>query len=237
MSLLCTIRKSLDDVEVLAAQHFGATRADFRGSVQAQAAVAGAAIDALLCHGALGSSLRDMRRTWSIADFRDAMRRGAWESLTDRKGWTDGPGERSSNDESMFDCLGYSPLDVLLFDCYRDRENPSSIVIAAVALHYSASPDLMIDGPSALLHECALDGAVEFARLLLDFGAEVNKVFIPEERTPLMQAALRGHAALVDLLLSRGAAPNYSDFDGLSAISLAATNGHLEVAEQIRHRI
>ena len=237
MSLLSTIRSSLDEAEALAAQHFGVDRTEFRRSVQAQAAAAGAAINALFCHGAFGKSLREMRLSWSIEDFRDGMRRGAWECQSDRKGWTDAPGERLSDDSIMFDCLGYSPLDVLLFDCYRERENPSSIVIAGVALHYGATPDLMVQGPSALLHECALDGALEFARLLLDFGAEVNNVFIPEERTPLMQAALSGHADVVELLLSRGADPNYSAFDGVSAISLAVQYGHLEIAEKIRNRL
>lgn len=49
-----------------------------------------------------------------------------------------------------------------------------------------------------------------------------------------MQAAVRGHADIIDLLLLRGADPNYSDFDGVSAISLAGQYGHPEVAALIR---
>lgn len=156
MSLLSTIHGALDEAESLAAKRFAVDRAEFHPSVHAQAA-AGAAIDALICQGAFGTSLRDMRLNWSIADFRDGLSRGAWESLPDRKGWIDAPGERSVDDQILFDSFGYSPLDVLLFDCYRDREHPRSIVIAHVALHYGAQPDLMVEGPSTLLHECALD--------------------------------------------------------------------------------
>ena len=237
MSLLATIRRSLCEAEALAVQRYGVERIEFGRNIPAQLAAAAAAIDGLLCHGAFGKTLREMRLTWPIEHFRDALRRGAWESLPDRKAWSDAQDIQPYSDESTFDRLGRSPFDFLLFECYRERRVPSSIFIASAALHYGADPDLMVDGPSTLLHDSALDGDCEFAKLLLDFGADVNLVFIPEERTPLMQAAVRGQADAVELLLARGADPTYCDFDGVSAISLAEQRGYLQIAEKIRRRM
>jgi ankyrin repeat protein len=67
------------------------------------------------------------------------------------------------------------------------------------------------------------------SRLLIDHGADIN-ARSQRGRTPLMLAASReGNAALVRLLLARGADVRGMDADGNSALLLAAGNGDREI--------
>jgi ankyrin repeat protein len=52
-------------------------------------------------------------------------------------------------------------------------------------------------------------------------------------RTALMLAAAEGHADVVDLLVEAGADPNLLDQEGSSALSLARSYGHLDVAAKL----
>jgi ankyrin repeat protein len=58
------------------------------------------------------------------------------------------------------------------------------------------------------------------AALLLDHGARVDGAG-PDGKTPLMFAAMFDQVAVVDLLLTRGAAPDRQDVSGNTAASLA----------------
>jgi len=60
---------------------------------------------------------------------------------------------------------------------------------------------------STPLHLAVSEENPELARLLLDLGASVDAAPPPSEETPLVRAALAGNAALIDLLLERGASP------------------------------
>ena len=78
-----------------------------------------------------------------------------------------------------------------------------------------------------LLHEACSGGHLELARGLLDLGAVVdarNNV----RWDALMCASNNGHAAVVTLLLDRGAHPS-SRNDDYTALYLAAENDHLQV--------
>ena len=68
------------------------------------------------------------------------------------------------------------------------------------------SPNERDDG-TPLLSSAAASGSVEAVRLLLDRGAAINTAD-NHGRTALHDAALLGHAAVVGLLLARGAHPN-----------------------------
>jgi ankyrin repeat protein len=81
------------------------------------------------------------------------------------------------------------------------------------------------------LSYAAASGDLVRARLLLKERAEV------EGRggvlTPLASAALRGHAHMVTLLLSRGASPDAEGLSGVSPLVLAVRLNHLAVAEAL----
>ena len=82
---------------------------------------------------------------------------------------------------------------------------------------------------SALSHEHT-DTALDLLHLLISAGADVNAV---QERdiTPLHQAADRGDASLVRLLLAAGAKVGARASNGRTAAELAMMKGHEEVLE------
>ncbi|HET8760468.1 MAG TPA: ankyrin repeat domain-containing protein, partial [Nitrospiria bacterium] len=115
------------------------------------------------------------------------------------------------------------------------------------------------DGQTAL-YLAAEQGRVEIAKLLLDHGADVNRVSptsiespylqipvpgsglpasLPTDRksirqmasdTPLVIAAWRGHADVVGLLIAHGAKTGFRSAFGWSPLLAAAKNGHRDVA-------
>ncbi|EGZ22618.1 hypothetical protein PHYSODRAFT_489287 [Phytophthora sojae] len=72
----------------------------------------------------------------------------------------------------------------------------------------------------------------EMGRMLLDHGADIEAVD-GEDWTPLMCAAWRGHKAMVEMLLERGAYVDRRLPDGATALYLASEYGQLEVARAL----
>lgn len=72
---------------------------------------------------------------------------------------------------------------------------------------------------------------VDMARALIDHGAAVDTPMGRQRITPLMIAAIRGHVDLVRLLLAHGADPRSQDGKGRTALTLATTKGHADVAQ------
>lgn len=81
------------------------------------------------------------------------------------------------------------------------------------------------EGSSALIEACSSKYYdVKFAKLLLEYGANVNDVQVDidnegKTRTPLMLASKTGKADLVELLIEKGADLNYQNKSKQSALS------------------
>lgn len=99
----------------------------------------------------------------------------------------------------------------------------------------TSNPFLHPPGKETSLHLAALTGQVEIARLLLDFGADVNAN--DSGYDPLKYAAEGGFPEMLTLLLDRKADPDTAaKLDGNTALHLASTRGHVKAVEiLLRH--
>ena len=71
-------------------------------------------------------------------------------------------------------------------------------------------------------------GDIDAVRVLLDIGADVNRV--DENGVSALQAAsANGHREIVRLLLDAGADINHVNRDGISALQIASVYGHREI--------
>ena len=75
---------------------------------------------------------------------------------------------------------------------------------------------------------------VEFARLLLNHGADINAIENKLKSTPIGWAARFGCHRLVEFLLDRGADPNLADAPWATPMAWAKKKGHTEIAEILR---
>jgi ankyrin repeat protein len=85
------------------------------------------------------------------------------------------------------------------------------------------------------LHWAALNGDLEFARLLLEHGADVEAQARGEGMTPLHAAAAGGDVDLVELLLERGADAGARDRAGRRPLDVARISNSAEAADVLRH--
>jgi hypothetical protein len=88
---------------------------------------------------------------------------------------------------------------------------------------------------STPLHDAAVDGHVEIARLLLQNGAEVN-ARSKYGFTPLHWAAIFGHVDILHLLVENDADLEAQDNDGERALHCAAYNGCLPFIQELISR-
>jgi len=84
-----------------------------------------------------------------------------------------------------------------------------------------------------LLHDIGFTGDVEKAKLLLDFGAEIDAIDEEYYSTPLGYAAHFGHLELVKLLLERGADPNMAGKFWATPLAWAKKKGHQEIEKRL----
>ena len=78
------------------------------------------------------------------------------------------------------------------------------------------------------------DEVVEFARLLLNHGADINAIENKLKSTPLGWATRFGCQGLVEFLLDRGANPNLADAPWATPMAWAKKKGHTGIAEILR---
>lgn len=77
---------------------------------------------------------------------------------------------------------------------------------------------------------------VEFARLLLNYGADINGLDNKLKSTPLGWASRFGCKKLVEFLLDRGADPKLADAPWATPMAWAKKEGHAEIAEILHGR-
>lgn len=102
--------------------------------------------------------------------------------------------------------------------------------------------DILVEGGCSLLtadsdiwrrqalHIAASKGHIEFAKRLLEYGADVN-TRDDDQRTPLHWAATYGNPVMVSYLLQVGAAVNIAQCDGFTPLHAATCLGHNNVCK------
>jgi uncharacterized protein len=89
------------------------------------------------------------------------------------------------------------------------------------------------DGKTALFW-LAGDDNLHALELLLQLGAKLNAAQTGAA-SPLMHAAYRNRMDNVQLLVRRGAAVDYTDANGDSALSFAEAQGHIAIVDYLKH--
>ena len=100
---------------------------------------------------------------------------------------------------------------------------------AAFLLEKGMNPNHMNWREFTLLHDMAHTGDVPKARILIEYGAEINYVDGEYRSTPLGYAARWGHVAMVKLLLESGAEPNKSGAPWSTPLAWARRKNHPEI--------
>ena len=85
-----------------------------------------------------------------------------------------------------------------------------------------------------LLHDMAQEGDIDKAKLLLDYGAEIDPIDEEYHSTPLGLAARWGYKKMVEYLLKRGADPNKAGKPWAKPIEWARKKGHPIVEQMLR---
>ena len=97
-------------------------------------------------------------------------------------------------------------------------------------LEAGADANATLPGGETVLMTAARTGRVDAIDALLEHGASVNAREGARGQTALMWAAAAGQVGVVRLLIEAGADVRAADDEGVSAVDLARTNGHSEVA-------
>jgi ankyrin repeat protein len=129
---------------------------------------------------------------------------------------------------------GFHPLG---YACFFGHRPLFDLLVAAAADVQAPARNSMRVQP---LHSAVATGdeetALYMARTLLHLGADVNAVQAGGF-TPLHEAAQRGHAGLVELLLAHGADPAARNEAGADAVEIAAQAGHEAVKARLQRRV
>ena len=105
---------------------------------------------------------------------------------------------------------------------------------AAFLLERGMNPNHMNWREFTLLHDMAHAGDVDKARLLIQHGADVNRIDDEFCSTPLGYAARWGHVAMVKMLLESGADPNKSGAPWSTPLAWAQKKNNVEVERILR---
>ncbi|WP_161634936.1 ankyrin repeat domain-containing protein [Leptolyngbya sp. Heron Island J] len=137
-------------------------------------------------------------------------------------------------------CLGScTPADQPA-DAVSMTETTPSLIEATLAgnvetvsqlLQGGIDPNLVYNTNTALTY-AARDGFTEIARLLIDYGADVNWID-GEGVTPLILASFKGHLELTQLLLEHGADVTVRDQWNRTALDYALRRGETDAIAQL----
>ncbi len=122
---------------------------------------------------------------------------------------------------------GYHPLG---YACFFGHQALFDFLMGAGANVNAPSRNVMKVCP---LHSAAAtsdpEQALSMAQALIDKGADVNALQ-QGNNTPLQEAAQRGHAELIDVLLAAGADKSLRNDEGNNAVGLACMAGYHHLA-------
>jgi ankyrin len=104
--------------------------------------------------------------------------------------------------------------------------------VVALLLSKGATVDARTEDGRTPLHECvwASDAQRDVVRTLVEKGADVNAVS-SRGFSPVLLAAIQGHAETLALLLEKGARVDLAAEDGRTPLSAARDGGHAEVVQ------
>jgi len=125
---------------------------------------------------------------------------------------------------------GFHPLGYACFFGRRDLFD--ALVASGADINAPARNPMKVCPLHSAVASPDPDTALYMAKRLIDRGASVN-ARQQGDFTPLHEAAHRGHAALVDLLLTSGADKGLRNHEGHNAAELARASGHLELAARL----
>jgi ankyrin repeat protein len=97
------------------------------------------------------------------------------------------------------------------------------------------NPNTMSWHHVTILHDMAKNGDLARARLLIDYGADVNLIEEEYQSTPLGLAARWGHLNMVNYLLEQGADPELAGARWATPLSWAVKKGHTVIAERLKN--
>ncbi|KAF5283832.1 hypothetical protein FQA39_LY04652 [Lamprigera yunnana] len=107
--------------------------------------------------------------------------------------------------------------------------------ITAADIKSETSVDVLDSDKLTALHWACAYGQITTTQLLLNYGAQIDKVG-PEGETALLLAASGGHHEVVRLLLQEGADVNHIDDVGNTALMYAARGNHPHCCNELLFR-
>jgi ankyrin len=132
---------------------------------------------------------------------------------------------RAGADPNAANDLGVTPLSLACAN--------ANVTIATALLEAGADPKLALPSGETPLMTAAHTGRPELARALLDRGADVHATERVLGQSALMWAVAERHAAVVRLLLERGANPAQRSASGFSPLLFAARVGDISIGAQL----
>jgi ankyrin repeat protein len=145
------------------------------------------------------------------------------------------PAEVSTAILDMGFAAGADPKKVGNWPLYRAIENPP---LLECYLRHGVDPNTADSEGKTTLHSVARWPVIESARILLQYGANIDARDDVFQATPLAWAAMFGRLELVEFLLANGTQPNLPDEEPWATpLFWAEHRGHAAIADLLReHR-